>query len=270
MLGALFGFRGRLSRPGFWEVVMSIVLIDVALIIGRMYLADSGLPGALAPSSQLSQALMGAVPWVLVVFTLWGLLAASVKRCHDRGRTGFLVLVGLIPLIGWLWLLIDLFVLEGTEGRNRYGKVPHGPDSPGRGRFEWASEPAAAEPAAAEPAPAPAAGHMMLDPEPSFDHHAAPPEAAEPRAPEPVAETHEVQAEAAAAPALEEPPSVDEADHAAIDHDPHPQSAPATVHEPEHEPAHAEPAPEPVRRHEEAPAPEPYDPLTAPLVLNVR
>ena len=151
MLGALFGFGGRLSRPGYWEVLMSIVLIDVALVIGRMFVADSGLPGGYGPSSPLAQALLQAMPWVLGVFTLWSLLAAAIKRCHDRDRSGALVLVGLIPVIGWLWLLIDLVFLEGTEGKNRYGRAPHSPVGDSRSEFTWGSEPAAA---AAAPASA--------------------------------------------------------------------------------------------------------------------
>ena len=165
MLGALFGFGGRLSRPGYWEVLMSIVLIDVALVIGRMFVADSGLPGGYGPSSPLAQALLQATPWVLGFFTLWSLLAAAIKRCHDRGRTGFLLLVGLIPVFGWLWLLIDLFFLEGSEGRNRYGRAPHAPVADTQSGFTWGADPAPPAAAAAASAfawrdtPAEGAGH---------------------------------------------------------------------------------------------------------------
>lgn len=168
MLGALFGFNGRLSRPGFWEVLFSIVLIDVLLVLGRMYVADSGLPGGFGPASALSQALLAAIPWALGAFTIWSLLAAMVKRCHDRGRTGALILVGLIPVIGWLWLLIDLFVLEGEERRNRYGRPPHAPvvEEAPRSRIDWGAEPVPApEPAfAAAPAEPPAPEPAQLEP----------------------------------------------------------------------------------------------------------
>ena len=178
MLGALFGFGGRLSRPGYWEVLMSVVLIDVALVIGRMFVADSGLPGGFGPSSPLAQALLQAAPWVLGIFTLWSLLAAAIKRCHDRGRSGALILVGLIPVIGWLWLLVDLFFLEGTEGRNRYGRQPHAPVGEGASGFKWDAEPAA-EPAAAAFAwhdpPAEDHAHHPAEPEAHGDHgHADP------------------------------------------------------------------------------------------------
>ncbi len=266
MLGALFGFSGRLSRPGFWEVLMSVVLIDAALVIGRMYVADSGLPGGLGPAHPLSQALLGAAPWALVIFTLWSGLAAMVKRCHDRDRTGFLVLVGLIPVIGWLWLLIDLFFLEGTEGRNRYGKAPHGPDTPARSRFEWGAESAAPE----EPAPAPQPPHRMMDPEPVFEQ----PAPSDVQAHEPRLDAPDAHAEAA----LSEPSPVEVATPA---HAEAPEPDADAVMEPAPRPA-PEPMPELVQDHthdvdhgDSGPAPralepEPYDPLEAPLVLNIR
>lgn len=144
MLGALFGFKGRLSRPGFWEVLASIVLIDVALLVGRMFVADSGLPGGHGPQSPLSTSVAHWTPWVLGVFTAWGLLAAMVKRCHDRGHTGAWVLLALLPVIGWLWLLVDLFVLAGSTGKNRYGRPPHAPASDLPPAFTWSAEPAVA------------------------------------------------------------------------------------------------------------------------------
>ena len=84
MLGALFGFKGRLSRPGFWEVVFSIVLVDVLLLLASMYVADSGLPGGFGPSSGPSLALLSAAPWVLVVFTVWSLLDLGCTASMDE------------------------------------------------------------------------------------------------------------------------------------------------------------------------------------------
>jgi uncharacterized membrane protein YhaH (DUF805 family) len=166
MLGALFGFRGRLSRAGFWETVASILLVDVLIVLGGLYAADSGAPAG--------QALLQAAPWALILLTVWGSLATSVKRLHDRGRTGWLILIALIPVIGWLWLLVDLFLLEGDEGRNRYGRPPHsppGPDAP-RSRFDWDAPPTDPAPAfAAAPAPSAFAWH---EPPAPADHHDAP------------------------------------------------------------------------------------------------
>jgi uncharacterized membrane protein YhaH (DUF805 family) len=240
MLGALFGFTGRLSRAGFWETVASILLIDVLIVLGAMYVADSRPPGA--------EVLLQAAPWAVAILTVWGSLATSIKRLHDRGRPGWLILVALIPVLGWLWLLVDLFLLEGDEGRNRYGRPPHAPAGSAAtpSRFDWGAEPTtptafAAAPAASafdwhEPAPmdqhaAAAAAEVHEDPASEAlaeaqDTHDDQPEAHEASDPvhaaedviRPEPEAHPVESEAASPPA---DPVLD------LAHDP----APAPAHE---------------------------------------
>ena len=48
----------------------------------------------------------------------------SVKRWHDRDRSGWWVLLNLLPVIGWLWALVDNGFVRGTRGPNRYGADP--------------------------------------------------------------------------------------------------------------------------------------------------
>ena len=260
MLGALFGFRGRLSRPGYWEVAASIVLIDVLIVLGRMYVADSGLPGGLPPSSAPAAALLKAAPWALTILTIWGFLAAGVKRLHDRGRPGALLLLALIPVIGWLWLLIDLFALEGDERRNRYGAPPHAHPNQAAGRrgVEWGARPVfpphmayygeadahagrppqmAALPPHVDP-PEPEAPAPDVEPEllPAAQAESAPPEppvlaadAPPPSGPEPAAQPEPEVLQATDVPA--------EAGEAA----PEPQPAPALQVMPEPRPAELQP-----------------------------
>ncbi|MEE9544269.1 MAG: DUF805 domain-containing protein [Rhodospirillales bacterium] len=61
---------------------------------------------------------------VLFFFFFWTSLAVGAKRCHDRGRSGWFQLISLIPLIGSLWLLVELGFLKGKEGENRFGPDP--------------------------------------------------------------------------------------------------------------------------------------------------
>ncbi len=51
-------------------------------------------------------------------------LAVSVKRCHDRDRSGWFLLIYFIPIIGELWVSIELGFLRGTAGANRFGPDP--------------------------------------------------------------------------------------------------------------------------------------------------
>lgn len=50
-------------------------------------------------------------------------LAVTVRRLHDQDKSGWWILIALIPLIGGIWLLI-LYFVEGTRGPNRFGPDP--------------------------------------------------------------------------------------------------------------------------------------------------
>lgn len=50
-------------------------------------------------------------------------IAVSVRRLHDIDRTGWWVLISLVPLIGWIVLLV-FHVQDSTPGPNRYGPNP--------------------------------------------------------------------------------------------------------------------------------------------------
>ena len=52
-----------------------------------------------------------------------GLLALSVRRLHDIGRTGWWVLISIIPVIGAVVLLVFMS-LDSEPGSNRYGANP--------------------------------------------------------------------------------------------------------------------------------------------------
>ena len=51
-------------------------------------------------------------------------LAVFAKRCHDLDRSPWFLLVGLIPIVGQIWLLVELGFRRGTVGANGYGADP--------------------------------------------------------------------------------------------------------------------------------------------------
>jgi uncharacterized membrane protein YhaH (DUF805 family) len=57
---------------------------------------------------------------IFILLRLYPSIAVGVKRCQDRDRSGWFLLVGLIPLLN-LWVFVELGFLEGTAGQNRYG-----------------------------------------------------------------------------------------------------------------------------------------------------
>ena len=57
------------------------------------------------------------------IFALLSLIPAiivHIKRFHDRDKSGWWLLIVLIPIIGAIWLLIELGFLKGTSGPNRF------------------------------------------------------------------------------------------------------------------------------------------------------
>ena len=64
--------------------------------------------------------------WDLICGSVGGLTiyidtAVSVKRLHDTGRSGWHLLLGLIPIIGLVYILVVCGFIKGTEGENAYG-----------------------------------------------------------------------------------------------------------------------------------------------------
>ena len=61
------------------------------------------------------------------LFALASLIPATlvyIKRWHDRDKSGWWMLITLVPIIGSIWLLIELGFLAGTPGVNRFGPPP--------------------------------------------------------------------------------------------------------------------------------------------------
>ena len=54
----------------------------------------------------------------------WVLLATHVKRLHDRGESAWWLLAGFIPIVGPIWLVVELGILQGTREANQFGPAP--------------------------------------------------------------------------------------------------------------------------------------------------
>lgn len=111
-LAKLFSFEGRIGRGTYWFVGL------IQGIGGLVLLALSAI-GELAPDGEAP-----SLWWIGIVPLVWIGLAASVKRAHDRDHSGFWLLVGLIPVVGPLWVGIELGRLAGSPGDNRFGAPP--------------------------------------------------------------------------------------------------------------------------------------------------
>jgi len=105
--GGYLSFSGRISRKVYW----------LHYFLPLTALSFVGLGIDMAADTQF-------VEVVVFLLILVPNIASGVKRSHDRDRTGWFLLIGLIPIIGGLWLLIELGFLRGTPGPNRFGKNP--------------------------------------------------------------------------------------------------------------------------------------------------
>jgi uncharacterized membrane protein YhaH (DUF805 family) len=65
-----------------------------------------------------------AVAIIIGLISLWPVFALVVKRLHDRNHSGWFALIFLIPIVGPIWLVIEVIFLRGTTGPNRFGDDP--------------------------------------------------------------------------------------------------------------------------------------------------
>lgn len=118
----LTSWNGRLRRRDFWllsilnAVVFGILINIVAMALGGMM--DPNNPGQMNPSAMIA--------FVLYIPMIYIALAIQAKRWHDRDKGAIWILIGLIPLIGSIWVLIECGFLDGTPGPNRFGPSPKG------------------------------------------------------------------------------------------------------------------------------------------------
>lgn len=109
-----FSFEGRIGRKSFWLGMLAVIAVAIA--------AQAIMIGAAAVSESL--ALVGAIVGLVVaVAAMVGGFAVQAKRWHDLDKSGWWLLIGLVPVIGLYALIMNGFV-KGTEGRNQYGEDP--------------------------------------------------------------------------------------------------------------------------------------------------
>lgn len=118
-------FSGRSRRREFWMFALFQFLVAMAIstVFGSPYY------GAGAGTLNATVLVGGTGAMVQNVFSLISFipnLAVSVRRLHDQDKSGWLLLLLLVPLFGWFALFV-LFCLDGTRGPNRFGPDPKNP-----------------------------------------------------------------------------------------------------------------------------------------------
>lgn len=111
----MISFKGRITCQEYWEATAKQALLFVAAFFATSWISFFAIYNVILPLLVFGLVL---VAWV------WSSLAIQVKRLHDRGKSGWMSLVNLIPVIGGIWLFIELGVLKGVEGDTSYGADP--------------------------------------------------------------------------------------------------------------------------------------------------
>lgn len=114
-------FSGRASRPAYWWWVLSVLLVMLVLNLLDAFVVAS-LLGFGAGAEDAGQPLSFLASLALILPNI----AVGVRRLHDTGRSGWWILLALIPLIGIL-VLIYFYIQPSEEGENAYGPQPGWP-----------------------------------------------------------------------------------------------------------------------------------------------
>ena len=148
----LFTYTGRINRAKYWLALVIYLAITVVLIaIGLIMFGNSLLALGEEETDEIVVALLSrGIGFTLIVLVVYIPMMVSgfmvgIKRLHDRDKSGwwllvFYVLPGALNAIGetlaagWIfslasfavsiWALVELGVLRGTTGPNRYGPDP--------------------------------------------------------------------------------------------------------------------------------------------------
>ena len=107
-------FNGRSRRKEYWMfVLLCIGLVIVTTILDRILGLGHGTYGPIT-----------ALLWLGLLIPS---IAVGVRRLHDTDKSGWWILIALIPLIGAI-ILIVFYVTDGTRGPNQYGSDPKADD----------------------------------------------------------------------------------------------------------------------------------------------
>ena len=115
-------FNGRASRQEYWMFILFNIVFGIVCMV-----ADNIL-GTVFTIGEGAYAMSMGYGWIYIIYTLAIIIpsiAVGIRRLHDVGKSGWLLLLFLIPIIGPIYMLI-LFCKVSDVGDNSYGPSPNG------------------------------------------------------------------------------------------------------------------------------------------------
>ncbi|HEY7988302.1 MAG TPA: DUF805 domain-containing protein [Lapillicoccus sp.] len=101
------GFSGRARRSEFWYFYLFTILLSIVASIVQRAMTNST---------------NGIVTTIIGLAIVLPYLAVAVRRLHDTSRSGWWLLIGLIPVVGTIILIV--FWVQDSHGDNQYGPSP--------------------------------------------------------------------------------------------------------------------------------------------------
>lgn len=129
-MGSLFSFSGRVGRSTFWWFALANLVptgLFVAWLASLDIWTESQSYSAYSGSTQVdwsgdNSAILGTFVVTLLIFSIIG-LSISIRRWHDLNKSGWWVLISVVPF-GSLYALYKQGFVRGDDGSNQYGPAP--------------------------------------------------------------------------------------------------------------------------------------------------
>jgi uncharacterized membrane protein YhaH (DUF805 family) len=105
------GFSGRARRSEYWWFFLFTVLVSmVASVLDSIF-------GTMSDTTNV-----GVIGSIASLALLLPSIAVAIRRLHDTSRSGWWILIGLIPIVGWIILIV--FYCQDSHGDNEHGPSP--------------------------------------------------------------------------------------------------------------------------------------------------
>jgi len=128
-------FDGRATRSEFWYFVLFNLIVSIILgildgVLGTNYTYEMATSTMATTSVEMTSVSMTQTIGYLQSFyslaVLIPSLAVSIRRLHDTGKSGWWILLGVIPVINFIGIFVLLFfyVQDSQPGENQYGPNP--------------------------------------------------------------------------------------------------------------------------------------------------
>lgn len=113
-----FAFQGRAGRSEFWFYMLFYVIILVVLNVLAVMLGGTNEDGVRTPNFVIQ-----AIALLVQLGLLLPTLGVGVRRLHDTNRSGWWILISLVPFVGGIILLV-FYIMDSTPGPNQFGPNP--------------------------------------------------------------------------------------------------------------------------------------------------